>query len=151
MDDEAKEAQHAFENKHSVLQGEVHGDAALYTHDTTAYQALLRAAPWRRDRQYFRRVRVSVIALLKMLLHARSGGELEVMGLMQGHVRGDTVYVIDVFALPVHGTETRVNAQNEAYEYMVMHLEASQRVHRIEKDIGLFHSHPGYRLSIIPI
>lgn len=144
MDDEAKEAQHVFENKHSVLQGEVHGDAALYTHDTTAYQALLRAAPWRRDRQYFRRVRVSVIALLKMLLHARSGGELEVMGLMQGHVRGDTVYVIDVFALPVHGTETRVNAQNEAYEYMVMHLEASQRVHRLENAIGWYHSHPGY-------
>jgi COP9 signalosome complex subunit 5 len=33
------------------------------------------------------------------------------MGLMQGKVQGDTFIVIDSFALPVEGTETRVNAQ----------------------------------------
>lgn len=38
---------------------------------------------------------------------------------MQGKVSGDTFIVIDSFALPVEGTETRVNAQAEAYEYMV--------------------------------
>lgn len=41
------------------------------------------------------------------------------MGLMQGKVQNDTFIVIDSFALPVEGTETRVNAQAEAYEYMV--------------------------------
>ncbi len=41
------------------------------------------------------------------------------MGLLQGKVVGDTFIVIDSFALPVEGTETRVNAQAEAYEYMV--------------------------------
>ena len=30
---------------------------------------------------------------------------------MQGKVQGDTFIVIDSFALPVEGTETRVNAQ----------------------------------------
>jgi hypothetical protein len=35
----------------------------------------------------------------------------QVMGLMQGKVQGDTFVVIDSFALPVEGTETRVNAQ----------------------------------------
>lgn len=43
----------------------------------------------------------------------------QVMGLLQGKVQGDTFVVIDSFALPVEGTETRVNAQAEAYEYMV--------------------------------
>jgi hypothetical protein len=41
------------------------------------------------------------------------------MGLLQGKVQGDSFVVIDSFALPVEGTETRVNAQAEAYEYMV--------------------------------
>ena len=41
------------------------------------------------------------------------------MGMLQGKVVQDTFVVMDSFALPVEGTETRVNAQAEAYEYMV--------------------------------
>jgi COP9 signalosome complex subunit 5 len=35
---------------------------------------------------------------------------------------------MDSFALPVQGTETRVNAANEANEYMVEFLERSKNV-----------------------
>lgn len=72
------------------------------------------------------RVRISALALLKMAMHARSGGDLEVMGVMQGKVLGDTFVVMDAFPLPVEGTETRVNAQAEAYEYMVEFLETNK-------------------------
>jgi COP9 signalosome complex subunit 5 len=65
-------------------------------------------------------------------MHARSGGNIEVMGLMQGKIQGDTMYVMDSFALPVEGTETRVNAQNEAYEYMVSYIEKSKEVRKIK-------------------
>ena len=41
---------------------------------------------------------------------------------------GDTLVVMDSFALPVQGTETRVNAANEANEYMVQYLTESERV-----------------------
>ncbi len=41
------------------------------------------------------------------------------MGMLQGKTVQDTIVVIDSFALPVEGTETRVNAQVEAYEYLV--------------------------------
>lgn len=50
------------------------------------------------------------------------------MGLMQGRVQGDSLIVMDSFALPVQGTETRVNAGNEALEYMVQYLEGSEKV-----------------------
>ena len=79
-----------------------------------------------------------------MAIHARSGGDLEVMGLMQGKVVGDTVVIIDSFALPVEGTETRVNAQAEAYEYMVQYNILSKSVGRQENVVGWYHSHPGY-------
>jgi len=77
-------------------------------------------------------------------MHARSGGNIEVMGLMQGKVHDDTMIVMDVFALPVEGTETRVNAQQQGYEYMVEYLRLIQKVGRVENAIGWYHSHPGY-------
>lgn len=61
-----------------------------------------------------------------MVMHARSGGTLEVMGLLLGKVDGNTMIVMDSFALPVEGTETRVNAQAQAYEYMSSYIEAAK-------------------------
>lgn len=77
-------------------------------------------------------------------MHARSGGSLEVMGLMQGKLSGDTFIVSDAFRLPVEGTETRVNAGDEANEYMIQYLELCRANNREENIVGWYHSHPGY-------
>lgn len=61
-------------------------------------------------------------------MHARSGGQYEIMGIMQGKVQGDTMIVMDAFALPVLGTETRVNAAHEAQEFMIQYIEGSPKV-----------------------
>jgi COP9 signalosome complex subunit 5 len=47
---------------------------------------------------------------------------------MQGKVLGNSIVVMDSFALPVQGTETRVNAANEANEYMVEYIQKSEKV-----------------------
>ena len=93
---------------------------------------------------YFKDIRVSALALLKMVMHARSGGVLEVMGLLLGKVDANTMIAMDSFALPVEGTETRVNAQAQAYEYMAAYTESAKQVGRLENVIGWYHSHPGY-------
>lgn len=77
---------------------------------------------------YFKHIKVSALALLKMVMHSRSGGNLEVMGLLLGKVDGNTMIVMDSFALPVEGTETRVNAQAQAYEYMAAYTESAKQV-----------------------
>ena len=79
-----------------------------------------------------------------MVMHARSGGSIEVMGLMQGKISGDTFIVTDAFRLPVEGTETRVNASEQANEYIVQFLTSSRENGRAENAIGWYHSHPGY-------
>jgi len=66
-----------------------------------------------------------------MVMHARSGGNMEVMGLLLGKVDGNTMIVMDGVALPVEGTETRVNAQAQAYEYMASYTEAAKQVTNI--------------------
>lgn len=105
------------------------GDAdAIYHFDEAAQAKILAEKPWAHDPNYFRRVRISALALLKMVVHARSGGTIEVMGLMQGKIDGDTIVVMDAFALPVEGTETRVNAQADANEYMVDYAQSNKLV-----------------------
>lgn len=79
---------------------------------------------------------MSALALLKMVMHARSGGNLEVMGMLLGKVDGATMIVMDSFALPVQGTETRVNAQAAAYEYMAAYTVSAKEVNRLENAVG---------------
>ena len=77
-------------------------------------------------------------------MHARSGGSIEVMGLMQGKIQGDAFVVVDAFRLPVEGTETRVNASDSANEYMVQYLQSCRDNGRQDNAVGWYHSHPGY-------
>ncbi|KAK8232262.1 COP9 signalosome complex subunit 5 [Phyllosticta capitalensis] len=117
---------------------------ALYNYSPADQKAINDARPWRSDPNWFKHVRISAVALLKMVMHARSGGSIEVMGLMLGSVHGDTFVVTDALRLPVEGTETRVNAQDEANEYMVEYLAKAREAGQLENAVGWYHSHPGY-------
>lgn len=77
-------------------------------------------------------------------MHARSGGDLEVMGLVQGKIENHVFVVTDSFALPVVGSETRVNPGGDAMEYIIGYLELIKQVGKSENAIGWYHSHPGY-------
>lgn len=116
----------------------------IFRYNDQEQQGIRSAKPWEKDPHYFKEVKISALALLKMVMHARSGGNLEIMGLVQGKVDAHTMIVMDSFALPVEGTETRVNAQAQAYEYMTLYTENCEPVGRLEKVIGWYHSHPGY-------
>lgn len=107
-------------------------------------QEVLANRPWKNLPKYFTQVLVSALALVKMSVHAKMGGSIEVMGMLTGKIVRNTIVVMDVYSLPVEGTETRVNAQNEAYEYMVQYLDLLKSVGREENIVGWYHSHPGY-------
>ncbi|KAI0199530.1 JAB1/Mov34/MPN/PAD-1 ubiquitin protease-domain-containing protein [Astrocystis sublimbata] len=118
---------------------------ALYNYSPARQAEANELRPWRSDPHHFKHVRISAVALIKMVMHARAGGSIEVMGLMQGYTDGDTIIVTDAFGLPVEGTETRVNAQDDANEYMIQYLQLSRdQGSREENAIGWYHSHPGY-------
>ncbi|CAG9464819.1 unnamed protein product [Pedinophyceae sp. YPF-701] len=139
---DASAAQKRWELENDVQ--EVENVDQLFKYDPREQRHVQQLQPWKQNPHYFTKVKVSALALLKMAMHAKSGGRLEVMGVLQGKVAGDTFVVLDTFPLPVEGTETRVNAQQEAYEYMVGFKESSERVGRREQVVGWYHSHPGY-------
>lgn len=63
------------------------------------------------------------------------------MGVMYGKVRDGVFWIMDAAALPVDGTETRVNAGNQADEYMVTYQESSGQVGKNEMQRGWYHSY----------
>ena len=120
----------------SMVRGLSSEDAAIHRYDDTQQIAIQQQKLWLRNPHFFKQVRVSALALFKMTLHCRSGSSLEVMGMLQGKTIGDAFIVLDTFPLPVEGTETRVNAQAEAYEYMVEFVQTSRLAGRREYVIG---------------
>lgn len=92
-------------------------------------------------------VKISILAVLKALRHAISGGNIEIMGLLTGKIKGNWFYVSDSFALPVEGTETRVSAGNQANEFMINYSTLSEDgfINNGNNNVvGWYHSHPGY-------
>jgi len=88
-------------------------------------------------------VYISSLALLKMLKHGKAGIPLEVMGLMLGDYVDDyTVKCIDVFAMPQSGTETTIEAIDEAFQAKM--VEMLRQTGRNEIVVGWYHSHPGF-------
>ncbi|KAL6973194.1 COP9 signalosome complex subunit 5a [Sarracenia purpurea var. burkii] len=78
---------------------------AIFFYDEAMQVKFLQEKPWVNDPHFFKRVKVSALALLKMVVHAHSGDTIEVMGLMHGKSDGDAIIIINAFALPVEGTE----------------------------------------------
>jgi len=138
---QSKTAQKQFEVENKIKDV---GNDEYYTYNQPQQEAILESKPWKNDPHYFKNVKMSALALLKIVMHATKGGTIEIMGLMQGKIEGDTFIVLDSFALPVEGTETRVNAGAEAIEYMAQYMGLSERVGRKENVCGWYHSHPGY-------
>lgn len=140
---DAVRAQKVFEVENDIkANGEA--DDARYFYDEEQQEALRLAKPWAQDPNWFKNVHISAVALIKMAMHARSGGNIEVMGSMQGKIEHRAFVVLDVFPLPVEGTETRVNAGQEGNEFLVNYTMPCSKLGRRENVVGWYHSHPGY-------
>lgn len=71
------------ENKIETIMGPIDD---YFKYDIKAHQSIVNAKPWEKDPHYFKWIKISAMALLKMLIHAQSGGNLEVdnFGGLQG-------------------------------------------------------------------
>jgi len=119
-------------------------DDKIFKFESSEQEEVRAAKPWERDPNFFKSAKISAAALLKMAVHAKSGGNIEVMGLMLGKIDKDCIIIQSSWALPVEGTETRVNAHSQAYEYMSKYMDDIKAVERLEPVVGWYHSHPGY-------
>jgi COP9 signalosome complex subunit 5 len=138
-------AANAQKNFDLANQVKVLDDKEIYSYNEEEQDRIFDAKPWKEDVHFFKCAKISAVALIKMVMHTKSGVPNEVMGLMQGKVTADGTFIIlDAFPLPVEGTETRVNAGAGANEFMVTFTEACERLGKKEHVVGWYHSHPEY-------
>lgn len=127
---------------------------SLYRYEEQKLNSLREQLPWMSDPKYFKKVKISPSAAMKMMIHAQngvnkgisSGGKpIEVMGLLVG--RPDTndtssFVITDCHALPAEGFETRVVVDDiEVVNYMISVSDFGELV-RKERCCGWYHSHP---------
>ena len=87
------------------MENDIRATDQIFRYDNAEVQKHLAGKPWTKDPRYFKHVRISALALVKIVMHARSGGSLEVMGLLMGKIdpndsRGPSIIIMDVFARP---------------------------------------------------
>lgn len=124
-----------------------------FAYDAEYVDKVNKEKPWaqKNSEKYFSKCSISALAAMKMLKHSlagvkkgregESGQPVEVMGLLVGKPDGNTIVVVDAYALPVEGIEYKVEAAEEAQGYMIQ-LAESLELRRNERCIGWYHSHP---------
>jgi len=127
-----------------------------YHYDKKQADALYKDKPWKRDNKYFKEVHMSMIAAIKILMHAKTGkgkgkyfdadkgNWIEVMGLMQGYVRPNAFVITDTFAIPVEASEVEAVMGDEAAAYMFEYVKHCESLGKPDAGaVGWYHSHPG--------
>jgi len=106
------------------------------------------------DPCYFKRVKISPSATIKMMMHGQSGVEkgikrggkpIEVMGLLLGRPDVDDPHCLiisDAQALPIEGFETRVLTDDDAVLNYMFTLQEMNEFTRKEIFCGWYHTHP---------
>ena len=126
----------------------------LYAIDDTKLDETRTRKLWVNDAKYFKRVKVSPSATIKMMVHGQSGVEkgikksgkpVEVMGLLVG--RPDTedphcMIISDAQPLPIEGFETKVIADDDSTINYMIELGEIIELTRKERFCGWYHTHP---------
>lgn len=127
-----------------------------YEYNSQKEKDLYKEKPWKKNPKYFTSVKMSSLALIKIVMHAKTGqGKLgtittdkdnwvEVMGLTQGYYSDNTIVITDSFGLPVDANEVEAVMNEESTLYMINYLQASGDLGKKEGCVGWYHSHPGY-------
>lgn len=125
-----------------------------YSYPEQRIREIKEAKPWCEDPKYFKKVKISPSACIKMLTHGQSGVEkgiaqsgkpVEVMGLLLG--RPDTVdlnamLITDAIPVPGEGFETRVVVDDENVIQYMIDMGESIELTRSERFCGWYHTHP---------
>jgi len=73
-------------------------------------------------------VKISALALLKMAMHAKSGGNLEIMGMLQGKIIGDTFIIVGACSVR-HSHAAVLHISPHAHAHALVHAHMHMHMH----------------------
>ncbi|CAD8201664.1 unnamed protein product [Paramecium pentaurelia] len=105
-----------FVEKNNILQ-----DEQIYHFNQDEQNDFIDQKPWDSSPNYFKKCKISIASVIKMLIHACLGKNNEVMGLMQGRCDKETFIIYDVIYLNAEASEVNVTLTPEAMgEYKLL-------------------------------
>jgi COP9 signalosome complex subunit 5 len=125
-----------------------------YAYPEERIREVKEAKPWCLDAKYFKKVKISPSACVKMLTHGQSGVDkgisqsgkpVEVMGLLLGRPDTEdlrTIIISDAMPMPCEGFETRVVVDDENVINYMIDMGESIEMTRQERFCGWYHTHP---------
>ncbi|CAD8111515.1 unnamed protein product [Paramecium primaurelia] len=119
-------------------------DESIYHFNQDEQNDFIDKKPWDYSPNYFKKCKISIAAVIKMLIHACLGKNNEVMGLMQGRCDKETFIIYDVIYLNAEASEVNVTLTPEAMGEYVQMIEMLETVGRVHPTVGWYHSHPSY-------
>ena len=126
----------------------------FYAFNESRLDAVRKGLAWLNDPKYFKKVKISPSAVIKMMMHGQSGVDkgvkkagkpVEVMGLLLGRPDYEDPHLLiisDAQALPIEGFETRVIADDENVMNYMIELGEINEISRRERFCGWYHTHP---------
>eukprot|EP01038_Epipyxis_sp_PR26KG_P009076 gene9076-12240_t len=127
---------------------------SCYSYDDSLVEAVRIQKKWTTEPKYFKKVKISPSAIIKMMMHGQQGVErginksgkpIEVMGLLLGrpdHEDKTCIIVSDAQALPIEGFETKVIADDENVINYMIELGENNEIYKKERFCGWYHTHP---------
>lgn len=125
-----------------------------YSYNEEKIQSIKSNKLWINDPKYFKRVKISPSAIIKMMSHSQSGVDkgikqsgkpLEVMGLLFGHPDVDDlncIIVTDAHPIPAEGFETKVVIDDQSViNHMIDLGEVTEEISKYSY-CGWYHTHP---------
>ncbi|KAM3139878.1 hypothetical protein pb186bvf_008120 [Paramecium bursaria] len=116
----------------------------IYQFDQEQHNQMLTTRPWSKDPNYFKKCKISINALIKMLIHACLGKNNEIMGLLQGRYTQDTFIIYDIVQLAAEASETTVALTPQTMADFCQTLDDIEKVGRVQPIVGWYHSHPNF-------
>lgn len=122
----------------------------IYAYDESLMLKIREEKAWLNDPKYFKRIKISPSACVKMISHGQSGVEkgikkggkpIEIMGMLVG--RPDTedrncMIISDAQPLPIEGFETRVVADDESVINYMIELGESNEITKKDRFCGWY-------------
>ncbi|KAH0868585.1 hypothetical protein HID58_075607, partial [Brassica napus] len=147
MESSSTIARKTWELENNILTVKLPADSSsdnIFHYDGAAHAKVLKEKTWATNPNYFKRVQISALALLKMVVHARSGGTIEIWVLCRGKQMAIRSLLWTLLLCLLKELRLGLMLRPMRMSTWLNIHQTNKLAGRLENVVGWYHLHPGY-------